>query len=74
MKKRKKKKIRPLGEILLDIEPLILEAAEDHDLQHGDFYGILHAYLDVHLPDNKEVYTEDGSSPVFFYGHKSRIK
>lgn len=70
----KKKKIRPLGDILLEIEPLLLEAVEGHNLQHGDIYGLLRSYLEIHLPNHREVYTEDGSSPVFFYGPKDRLK
>lgn len=66
-------KIRPLGDILLDIEPLLLEAMVDHDLQYGDMLGMLYAYLLVHLPDNKEVYDE-GGSPVFYYGPESGLK
>lgn len=63
----KKKKIRPLGKILLDIEPYILEMA-DHELQWSDFHGLLHLYLKTHLPFHKEEYT-DGTEPEFFYGH-----
>lgn len=62
-----KKRIRPLGKILLEIEPLILELAEDHDLQYGDLLGLLYTYMMVHLPGAKEEY-EDGTSPVFYYG------
>lgn len=68
---KKKKKLRPLGDILLDIEPYILEMA-DHNLQHSDFYGLLFAYLEMHLPSLKEEY-DDGTRPVFYYGHKDSI-
>lgn len=69
----KSKKIRPLGDILLDIEPLLLEAMVDHDLQHGDMLGILYSYLKSHLPGHAEVYTDDGTSPVFYYAHHSGL-
>jgi len=59
--------IRPVGSILLDIEPLLLELVVDHDLQHGDVYGLLKSYLDIHLPDHIEEY-EDGTNPQFYYG------
>jgi hypothetical protein len=36
----KKKKIRPMGDILLDIEQLIQEMVSDHDLQWGAMYLI----------------------------------
>lgn len=64
----KKKKLRPLGHIQLDLEPLILEMA-DHDLQWGDYLGLLHIYLKIHLPDSQEEYDDD-THPIFFYGHK----
>lgn len=71
--RKSKKKLRPLGEILLDIEPLLLEAVEMHDLQHGDVYGLLRQYLEVHLPGYKEEY-DDETRPVFYYGHKDGLK
>lgn len=64
----KSKKIRPLGQILLELEPLILEAMEAHDLQHGDFLAIVHKYLTVHYPGGLEEY-EDGTHPEFYYGY-----
>ena len=60
------KKLRPFGEILLDMEPLIQELME-HDIQHGDLISLIHVYLTVHYPNAIEVY-EDGSSPVLKYG------
>ena len=62
-----KTKIRPLGDVLVDMEPLIDECM-DHGLQWGDFLALMLAYLTVHRPHDKEVYVEDGSSPTFFYG------
>lgn len=62
------KKLRPLGEILLEMEPLLLEMVYDHDLQHGDMLNLLRGYLEVHCPDAREEYESDGSSPVFYYG------
>lgn len=61
--------MRPVGEILLDIEPLILELVEDHDLQWGDVINLIYGYLVVHCPGAREEY-EDGSSPIFYYGSK----
>jgi hypothetical protein len=69
----KKKTLRPLGSILLDIEPYLLEAMVGHDLQHSDMYGILQKYLDLHLPDKKEVFVADNTSPVLYYGHSSGL-
>jgi hypothetical protein len=64
---------RRLGDILLDMEPLIQEAMDDHDLQWGDMLGLIYTYLQVHYPDHKEVYIENGKSPVFFYGPEESI-
>lgn len=66
--------MRKLGDILLDIEPLLLELVVDHDLQHSDVYGLLEKYLEAHLPGHKEVYVEDNTSPVLYYGHHSGLK
>ena len=60
-------KVRPLGKVLLDMEPLLLELAEKHDLQWGDILSLVHGYLMVHCPDAQEEYT-NGSKPVFYYG------
>lgn len=70
----KKKKLRRLGDITADLEPLILEMVVDHDLQYHEILGIIFQYLEVHCPGAKEVYTKDGSSPVFYYGSKERLK
>lgn len=61
------KKIRPLGQILLEIEPLILEMVEEHDLQYGDILNLIYGYLEVHCPDAREKYL-DNTSPRFYYG------
>lgn len=71
--KKKDKKIRPLGTILCQIEPLLLEAVDGHDLQWGDIYGLLRQYLEIHLPNHQEKYT-DKTVPVFYYGHSKRLK
>lgn len=63
------KKRRPSGEILLDMEPLILELV-DQGLQWGDILNIVRGYLEVHCPDAQEEY-RDGTKPIFFYGPRS---
>lgn len=60
-------KIRRLGDILLDMEPLILEMVDGHDLQHGDILNLVRGYLEVHCPNAKEEY-EEGGHPEFYYG------
>lgn len=70
----KKKKIRPLGDILLDLEPILLEMGIDHDLQWSDILSLVHVYLMVHLPTQQEIYKKDNSSPEFYYGPKRKTK
>lgn len=67
------KKLRPLGDITQDLEPLLLEMAVDHDLQHGEILNIIRGYLEIHVPGQKEQYT-DGTRPVFYYGHKEEYE
>jgi hypothetical protein len=66
--------IRPVGDVLLDMEPLLIELAESHQLQFGDILNLVRGYLEVHLPNAREVYTEDDSSPVMYYGPASGLK
>ena len=62
------KKLRKLGIVLLDMEPLLLELVE-HDLQHGDILNLIRGYLEVHTPEAREEYVE-GGHPEFYYGPK----
>lgn len=61
-----KKKIRSVGKILLDIEPLLEELTDDHDMQWGDVLGLVYMWLQVHAPESQEVYL-DGSKPILKY-------
>lgn len=67
-------KLRPLGEITDDLEPLILEMTDQHNMQWHEVLSIVHAYLQVHCPSAQEVYTEDGSSPMYYYGPNVTLK
>lgn len=65
-----KRKVRPLGQILFDLEDVLLEMV-DHDLQWGDILGLVYGYLMVHAPDAREEYTDqgvDGKHPEYYYG------
>lgn len=62
------KKLRPMGELLLEMEELLDEMIEVHGLQWGDVLNLVHGHLEVHRPDAQEEYSEDGSNPIFFYG------
>lgn len=68
-----KHKIRPLGHITDDLEHLLQEMALDHELQMGEILNLVRGYIEIHLPDSRENYT-DGSHPVFYYGHIDYLK
>jgi hypothetical protein len=56
------------------MEPLIQEAMDSHELQHGDMLGILHYYLLAHYPGARETYTDGSGHPVLFYGPETMIE
>lgn len=60
--------MRKLGDILLDLEVILDEMVDSHELQVGDILNLVYGHLVIHRPDAKEVYVSDGSSPVFKYG------
>jgi hypothetical protein len=64
------KKNRTTGDVLLDMEPLLLELV-DQDLQYGDILALVYAYLMVHAPGAREEY-EDGTHPIFNYGPREK--
>ncbi len=66
---KKKRSIRPLGTILLDLEVLIDELMDDQELQWGDLISLVHSHLVVHRQDAKEVYL-DNTNPILYYGPK----
>jgi hypothetical protein len=66
-KPKKSKQIRPLGHVLLDMEPFFEELLNDHDLQWGDVLGLVYFYLQVHYPKAREEY-ESGGHPEMYYG------
>lgn len=67
-----KSKLRPLGQINLDLEVLLKEMtdADKHDMQWGEVLAQVHSWLMVHAPHQREEYEDDGSHPEFYYGPK----
>lgn len=61
-----KKKIRRLGDIMLDMEILLEEMAIGHDLQYHEMLGIIYAHLVLHYPESQEEFL-DGKKPKFEY-------
>lgn len=66
-------KLRPLGSVTQDIEPLLEEMVDGHELQVSEILHLVWSWLVIHRPDSVEEYIEDGSSPIF-YGPKSKKK
>ena len=64
----KRKKLRPVGDILLDLE-VLLEELVDQGLQLGDILALVNTWTTVHAPEAIEEYL-DGSHPIFHYGPK----
>lgn len=62
-----RKRIRPLGDIVSDLEELVFEMVDDHDLQRGSILAVVKDYIDVHCPGAIEQYEEDNTSPLYFY-------
>lgn len=73
MSKKKKQKIRRVGDITLDMEKLLMELCFEHDLQHGEILALIAAWLQIHAPSQRENYTS-GGHPVYFYGHPTGFK
>lgn len=65
-----KKQLRPMGGITLDMEKLLVEMTEDHDLQWGEVLGLVHTWLQIHAPQAQEEYTDGSESPIYYYGPK----
>jgi hypothetical protein len=73
-----RKKLRKVGDIMLDMEILLLELHEKrgHDMQHGEVLYLINAWQNIHVPEQREVYTSDGDSPILnpIYGPKEKRK
>lgn len=68
-----KKRIRPLGQVMNKMEPLLLEMTEDHKMQWFEIINIIHGYLQTHCIHSQELY-DDNSTPILYYGHKEGLK
>jgi len=67
------KKIRPVGDIMLDMEKLLMELHIDHDMQHYEVLYLVNGWQKVHVPQQIETYEKDGTHPVL-YGPKIKRK
>lgn len=68
-----KKQLRPMGCITLDMEKLLEEMIEDHDLQWGEVLGLVYTWLTIHAQQAQEEYEKGiNKHPVFYYGPKRK--
>ena len=58
---------RTIGEALFDLEEILDDLIDNHELQWGDLLNIVYGHLVVHRPDAQEEY-EEGGNPIFYYG------
>lgn len=65
-------KHRKIGDILLDLEKLLLELV-DHGMQWGDILFVVYGYLMVHAKGARETYM-DGTHPELNYGPRKKAK
>lgn len=68
-----RKKLRPVGDITQDLEPLLFELVHDHQLQKGEVLSLVSRWISIHYPGANEEY-EDGSFPIEFYGPIEALK
>lgn len=67
------KKTRPLGQVLLELEVVMEELVEVHELQMGDILNLVRGHLEIHHPECVEEYIS-GGKPVMYYGPAEGIK
>lgn len=63
---KNKAKLRRVGDIMLDMEKLLFELHIDHDLQHGEVLYLINGWQNIHVPEQREIYTADKTSPVLY--------
>lgn len=65
--------MKPLGDLTGEMEILLEQMIDDHDLQHGEVLHLIKAWLDIHRAEAIEKYN-DGKFPVFYYGHPKHFR
>lgn len=61
--------MRKMGDVTLDLEAILEEMVDEHDLQMGEVLALVKTWLEIHRPSCIEEY-EDGSRPSYYYGFK----
>ena len=62
--------MRKFGDVTSDLELVLEEMIEQHDVQAGEILNLVYGWIKIHRPDALEVYTDDFSNPEFHYGHR----
>lgn len=58
-----KKKLRRVGDIMLDMEKLLFELHIDHDMQHQEVLGLIHWWQRSHVPGQAPEYVNETLVP-----------
>lgn len=58
-----KKTIRPMGQITEDLEKILIEMCDDHELQSYEIHGIIDHWFPIHFESAIPTY-EDGTQPA----------
>lgn len=61
------KKLRKVGNILLDMEPFLEELVVNHELQLGELLSLINCWVHIHAPHAVEEYLDGSPSPKFTY-------
>jgi hypothetical protein len=69
------KSIRPVGDIMLDMEKLLFELHLDHDLQHGEVLYMVNGWQRIHVPNHIETYHSGGNPTLHpsIYGPTTQL-
>lgn len=60
-------KRRSVGDVLCDMEVLLDELVDIHELQHGDILSLVNSQLELHRPDAREVLVKGKRKPTMRY-------
>lgn len=61
-----KRKVRPLGDIMFDIEDAVMELCHDHDLQWYEVFAVFKVALQKYAPAGQEIVK--GQRAQLYYG------
>lgn len=66
------KKLRKVGDIMMDMEKLLLELHIGHDMQHGEVLYLINGWQKIHVPHQIETYEKDGTHPILYGPKRSK--